>query len=184
MKLFDLENNTVVVYPEALLIKEFKAVWDSDKSKDKQYAKEDLAFVYFKTDYKSIYRNYDEDIRDSKIIKDIITREDWKPSKQVEEAIIKYKELHKTYSIGLLEDVEYGLSKLRHYFRNAADNLSEDLEGKFTDKYITNVKKSRELISDIKGLKEIVEKELNENKRVWGGGTVSSREVPKNRKKA
>ena len=40
--------------------------------------------------------------------------------------IIKYKELHKTYSMGLLDDVEYGLSKIRQYFRNEADNIEEN----------------------------------------------------------
>lgn len=182
MKLFDLEHKKVVVYPEALLIKEFKDVWDNDKTKDKKVALENLAFVYFSSDFKSIYRNFDEYVRDEKIKKDIISQKDWKKDELIIKAIDKYKELHKTYSSGLLEDVEYGLSKLREYFRNTADILADDTEGKATDKYLSNVKKVGELINTIKGLKETVEKELNESGRIRGGGILGSREMPKEKR--
>ena len=57
MKLFDLKARIVVVSPEALLIPEFKDLWDRDKSKDKLKAHRELSYVYFISDYKSPYRS-------------------------------------------------------------------------------------------------------------------------------
>ena len=58
MELFIIEKNKVIASPEALLIKEFKDIWDSDKFLSKDRAVSELAYVYFTTDYKSIYQSY------------------------------------------------------------------------------------------------------------------------------
>jgi hypothetical protein len=47
MKLIKLENYTITIEPEALLIKTFKAVWDRDTSTDKNKALQELGFIYF-----------------------------------------------------------------------------------------------------------------------------------------
>jgi hypothetical protein len=183
MKLFDIENNKVIIFPEALLINSFKVLYDTDKSKDNQIAKEDLAFVVFWCHFKSPYKNFDEDEREEKIIRDVITQKDWKKTALIENAIHKYKELHTTYSMGLLEDVEYGLSQIRQYFRNNAKLLAADTEGKVTATYLANVDKVQKMIATIKGLKELVEKEINESNRIRGGGNVGRRELPKDKRK-
>jgi len=38
MNIFQIENNIVVPTPQALLIKDFKTIWDRDKSKKKEQA--------------------------------------------------------------------------------------------------------------------------------------------------
>lgn len=183
MKLFDLDHNKVIINPEALLIKEFSDIWEKDSSKDKKNAKEDLAYIYFLCDYKSTYRNFDESIREKKILEQVISRKDWKKTDLINKGVERYKELHKTYSMGLLDDVEYGLSKIRKYFREEADGI-EDAEdkGKVVDKYITNAEKVQKLIGTLKALKDIVEKEINETRRVRGGGQLGNRELPKNKR--
>ena len=72
MKLFDIDNNKVIVHPEALLIQSFKLLWDRDKSKDKARALKELAYVYFMTDFKSPYDRYDPAERHIQISADIV----------------------------------------------------------------------------------------------------------------
>ena len=73
MNLFGLDNGRVTYTPEALTIKEFKDLWDRDKSAHKEMAVEDLSYVFYMTDYKSVYMSYDVNAREQKIIQDVIT---------------------------------------------------------------------------------------------------------------
>ena len=79
MNLFTVENQRVTASPEALTIKEFKALWDRDSSKHKETAIEEFAYVFFMSDYKSVYMAYDTAAREQKIIGDVITKKSWKP---------------------------------------------------------------------------------------------------------
>lgn len=182
LKLFDLKEKQVIIAPEALLIKEFKALWDRDKTRSKEKAIEDLAYVFYIADISSPYRNYDEEVRSEKIKESVISQPDWKEDDAIKKAISKYKEIHKTYSMGLLEDVEYGLFKIRQYFRNAAEGLADDTAGKVTEQYLSNVEKVQKMLTAIKNLKDIVDKEMVENARIRGGGTINPREVPKSKR--
>ncbi|GHV61218.1 hypothetical protein FACS1894195_1390 [Bacteroidia bacterium] len=47
INLLYIENNAVRATPEALLLKEFKAIWDKDKSKDKAKALSAFAYIKF-----------------------------------------------------------------------------------------------------------------------------------------
>jgi len=177
MNLFSLAGGHVTFSTEALLIKEFKTLWDRDTSKTKEAAIEDMAYVYYLTDYKSAYKAYDEDARHSKIVKDIITRKNWKPDSKIDEAILKYKELQTTPSMGTLDDVESALTKIRMYFRNI--DVTDDDTGKKTQTLITNVKSIGDLIKGITSLRELVEKEISETQRIKGQGKLGMRETPK-----
>jgi len=177
-----LKEKQVIIAPEALLIKEFKALWDRDKTRSKEKAIEDLAYVFYIADISSPYRNYDEEVRSEKIKESVISQPDWKEDDAIKKAISKYKEIHKTYSMGLLEDVEYGLFKIRQYFRNAAEGLADDTAGKVTEQYLSNVEKVQKMLTAIKNLKDIVDKEMVENARIRGGGTINPREVPKSKR--
>lgn len=181
MKLFDFDNRRVIPSPEALLIKEFKDIYDADKSKDKKVALEELAYIVYMSDYKSPYKNKTEDVRADYVIKDVITTKGWKESTLVKAGIAKYKDLHKTYSMGLLEDIEYGVSQIRLYFRNNATDLATDSEGKVLAQYLANAEKMEKLLVTIDKLKSRVEDEMLRDKKVRGGGTVNSREIPKKR---
>jgi len=176
MNLFDLEHNKVVVKPEAILVKEFKAIWDRDTSKHKEGALEELSYVYFRMDYKSVYKQYDEDARSQKVINDVITKKTWKPDKLIDDACRKYDELQQTPSMGLLKDAETALDKIRSYFRTV--DVTEDDTGKVTATLISNVEKLGNLIKGLSSLREIVEKEMSEAIRIRGGSKTSLREVP------
>lgn len=179
MKLFDLENKTVKVYPEALLIKEYKTLWDRDKSKTKDVATQELAYVVFIADYKSPYMYYSEDARSEKIKNDCIKIDKWSPDTKVLAAIAKYKELQRTPSMGLLEDAQTAISNIRKYFRET--DVSGDETGVRAKNLVMNLKALGDLVSSVEKISELVEKEVSEA-RIKGQGTLGLRETPRNRR--
>lgn len=181
MKLFDFDNRRVIPSPEALLIKEFKDIYDADKSKDKKIALEELAYVVYMSDYKSPYKNKTEDVRADYVIKDVITTKGWKESALTKAGMEKYKELHKTPSMQLVESIQFGLSQINLYFRNNATALADDVEGKVMEKYLANAKKAEELLVTMDRLEKRVEDEMSVGKIGRGGRTINPRELPKKR---
>ena len=77
--LFTVESKVVSPTTQALLIPPFKEIWERDKSEDKRYAIEDFSYIEFMASIQKSnpYSGYAENQRPEKIIKDIITREDW-----------------------------------------------------------------------------------------------------------
>ena len=178
--LIELTNNVLTIKPEALVIREFKGLWDRDKSKSKDKALQELAYVYHTTDYQSIYRNYHPSTRESKIKLDIFGDREWTPDGMIYEAQNKYRELQTTLSMELLNDAEAGLDQLRTYFRNV--NFDDDEEGKAAKNYIANLKQIGDLIKGLKSLREEVEKELVNQMQLRGGATIGRREFPPDRR--
>ena len=177
MNLFTIDHNRVTASPEALVIKEFKELWTRDTSKHKNTAVEELAYVYYMTDYRSLYRQYDPEVREIKVTKDIISGKRWVPDDEVKAALEKYIELQQTPSMGVLQDARQALYKIREYFRTVS--VTSDASGKITQTLINNVAKLGDLIKGLKSLEEIVEKEITEDKRIRGKGTLALRELPK-----
>jgi hypothetical protein len=61
MKIFEYDNfNLTLAMPEILLVSEFKAVVDSDKSKDKQKAFRIFQYCFLLKDFRSPYKDYSE----------------------------------------------------------------------------------------------------------------------------
>ena len=178
--LIEIVNNTLSIKPEALVVREFKFIWDRDKSKTKDKALRDLAYIYHSTDYQSIYRNYHPDVREGKIRLDIYGDREHKTDSAVEAAQAKYKDLQTTLSMQLLDDAEFGLDKLRNYFRNV--DFDEDDEGKSAKNFISNVKQLGDLVKGMKLLREEVEKELSDQMQLRGGSSIGRRELPPNRR--
>lgn len=179
MNLFTLDNGKVKFSPEALLIKEFKDVWENDTSKTKEKAVENLAYVYFITDYKSPYMTYSPEARSAIIQRDVITQKDWKQTPVIDAAIRKYLELQTTPSMGLLRDAEEAVTKVRSYFKNV--DITMDVDGSITKTLISNIEKLGGVIKGLTALRDIVDKEISETKRVRGSGTIGLREAPKER---
>jgi len=178
--LITLVNNVLTVSPEALVVEDFQAIWKRDKSKTKEKALKELAYVYHTTDYQSIYRNYHPDHRESKIKLDVFGKRDWEPDVMIKVAQSKYEELQTTLSMELLKDVEMGITKLRDYFRDA--EFEDDDDGRAAKNFIANVKAMGDLVKGIKSLKEEVEKELTDMMQLRGGSTIGRRELPPDRR--
>ena len=180
--LLEIENSSLKIAPEALMISEFKILWTRDKSKTKDKALKELAYVYHTTNFKSIYRNYHAEMREGKIKVDLFGEEQWKPDARVVAAQEKYKELQTTLSIELLDDVEFGLTQLRNYFRNVSFSADDDDDGRAAKNFIANMKQLGDLVKGIKSLREEAEKELSNKMQLRGGAIISKRELPPERR--
>lgn len=113
LKLFKYESYQVKIEPEALTLKPFKELWIRDKSKDKNRAMQELAYVYFMEDTRSDYQMYlDRDERSRQIKIGEGLPEDWKPDKQVIAAQTFYASF-KSESALLLEDIRTAINTLR-----------------------------------------------------------------------
>jgi hypothetical protein len=174
--LITIEKNVLRIAPEALLIQEFHKIWKRDKTKTKERALKELAYVYHTTDYQSIYGNYHEDMRESKIKKDVFGDNEWSPDPDIVMAQDKYASLQTTLSLELLNDVEFGLSILRNYFRDI--DFSEDDNGVAAKNFIANMKAMGDVVKGLKSLREEVEKEISDNMQMRGGSKVGRRELP------
>ena len=47
MKIFEIIGDNIKIIPEALMIKEFKCLWEADKRKSKEKVKQQLSYVYY-----------------------------------------------------------------------------------------------------------------------------------------
>jgi len=166
--MFELKEGKIVISPDKLNLPYFHKIWTSDKSKTKEVAFMELGYIFYLCDNKSPYNSYPEDKRKELILVDIIKDKKWKPSKDVEEAIIKYKELTHTPSMEILESVKGLLYRLKDYFNTITFDAGGDveLEMKKADsaqKAIASIGKS---IESLATLEERVRKEITgSNKR-------------------
>lgn len=169
MKLFEIKNNQPIVTTEGILT--FRELYDRDTSTDKSRFFQELEYVYFLTDYRSYYLSYPSEEQEQQVIKDYIKIENWKPDEVVKRAIVKYKALQKTESLGLLEDARYALEKIRGYYKSIDFN-KRDAKGNQLFK-ITDVTRSigdiSKMIESLEKLKEKVVREEELNSKTRGG---------------
>lgn len=173
MKLFELQSGKPIITLEALLIPEFKKLYDRDKTKDKSKVFKELSYIYFKTDYKSLYLSYEEDMREELLVKDFIGEKGWKPDKDIILAINKYKDFQKTPSIGFLEDAMMAVNATRKYFREV-DYSERDIKGNpvYKVKEVTaSLKDCEGVLNTLEKLKKKIEieQQLSDNKARGGG---------------
>ena len=174
MRLFELVNNQPIVTVEALLVPEFKKVWDRDKSKDKIKAFNELRYIYFSTDYKSLYLSIEAEFRAQKLGEDFIGSKDYKPDTDVLEACNKYKTFQRTPTMRFLEDNQSAMESMGKYFRGI--DWDEDTD-RGTPRYkitevSTAVKNAGGIIDNIEKLKEKVSREQSLGKDTQRGGSV------------
>lgn len=167
--LFILENNEIVISPNALMIESFAYIYKRDSSKDKEEAKKEFAYIYYMGFYKSEYiMAYTPEEREKRIIEDIFGHNaEYKPDIHVLEALKKYKDLQKTPTMRLLEAMRSGMETLIEYYnvlQGGKIDRNFDIK-KFTDAYI----KAREAIETLEKAENKVYREVEESK-ITGGG--------------
>lgn len=127
MKLFEFSKKTfdVHVTEEALLLMPFSVIFKKDKSKDKNTALKEIAFVWFFTDITSPYQSIlDEDGRMEEIIKDIDLPVDWKRYPEINNAISFYRERSKTAIHSLYESAMIAASSIDEVFRDSKNIIA------------------------------------------------------------
>jgi transcription initiation factor IIF auxiliary subunit len=177
MRLFDLINNQVTISEEAYLLLPFKGIWDRDKSKSKEKALSELAYVYFMEDFKSDFsdivkeeeRSVEvvESLGSSIIIDDPLIREAREFYRKRSEEII---------SLLLLKDAKIVIDRMRDYFREV-DFLATDKHGKLKydiDKVSKVVERSAGILENLNKLEGMVKKELENKKDKVGSKTKAT----------
>jgi len=168
------DDGNLNVTPEALMIKDFKNVWD--KHKDKNKSLEELSYIYWMAYYNSVYDVY-LTIEEKKeaIRADVITDPKWKADAITQAAIDKFVELQRTFAIAFLESAKEGALKIRQFYHDV--NLNERSKSggviwKPVD--ITNaISKSIDILESLEKWENRVrkEEELHDSKIKGGGKT-------------
>ena len=170
MKLFKYEGHKVVIEPEALALKPFKKLWDRDKTKSKETAIAELAFVYFCCDPRSDYMYVlDKEARIEVIKASEGLAADWKIDKDVQAAMDLY-ESFKPISASLLEDTRLMVDKLRQWLKDI-DMTETDDNGKpkYTITAITGaIKQIPALIKELDEVEKVMNNEMKEVGKVRG----------------
>lgn len=162
--MFTIINNIPRITPEGLFIPEMRAIWDADKSQDKHKATQELIYIYHMSEPKSVYAKLDASMREQTIIDDYIADKKWKPSKEVQNAIEKYKKLIETPITRAFQSISIALDKLNKTLEkmDAADAREMTQIGATIEKY-------EKYAQSYMKLKEISEKELETTRKIKGG---------------
>ena len=117
--------------PEILLIKEFKALLDRDKTKNKEKAFRELTYIYLALDWKSPYNQYSEYERHEASLDDSCITEAEFNDPVFREACRKYRNLQdSSKSIKLLNAARLAADQFAEYFETIIDLNERDQNGK------------------------------------------------------
>lgn len=117
--------------PELLLVKEFKALLDRDKTKNKEQATKELTYIYLAIDWKSPYSQYSEYERHEEALSDAGLTEEEFNNPIFREACRKYRNLQDSNkSIKLLNAARMAADQFAEYFETIIDLNERDQNGK------------------------------------------------------
>lgn len=171
MGLFTLQNNHVVLNPDALAIPPFKEIWE--ETKDKTTARLYLTYIYFVEDFQSPYNIYSLEEREHKVREQIIKKKNWKEPAIVQKGRAAYREFSMTPSLRSLQTARAALDKVNDYMDNF-DHEVDDIAK--LHKVISGM---GSMIESLGKIEDKVKKEMTENSRIRGGGEVGPYEMPR-----
>lgn len=172
--IYDNGNNRLEINePEILLIKEFKALSDRDKTKNKSRLWKELTYIYLAIDWKSLYNQYSEQERHQEALADSgITEEEFNDP-LFREACRKYKALQDSNkSIKMLKAAMNAADQFIDYFTDIVDLNERDISGKpiFTaEKVMKEVGMLNKVHEELITLENRVKKELAEKSTLRAG---------------
>jgi hypothetical protein len=170
MRLFDIDKGRVQINPAALWIPEFKKLWNRDKTKEKIRATNEIAYIVFMYDFTSPYRDYSEQDREKKVLRDCFPDEpNWKADKDIEKAIKRFKEFQETANSRLLKAAKIAADKLTEYFREVDSSAASEI--------VRNLKELGTVVKSLDILEKQVQKEQVESNAIRGGQEVGLFEV-------
>ncbi len=173
MKLFSLDSEYNVIWePQALLLSAFNKLLKRDKTKGKQRANNELAFVWFYTDIKSDYQIHtDSDKRIKQISADMPgLPSNWKQDSVVMAAVKFYEDHSTSVTSVILKDSMFVANKLSGKMREAVEGDVKLDIGEIA-KLLDGVKKMPEVIKALQEAERAVLKEIQEAQ-----GNIGSKE--------
>ena len=171
---YDNGNNRLEINePEILLIKEFKALSDRDKTRNKSRLWKELTYIYLAIDWKSLYNQYSEQERHQEALSDSGLTEEEFNDPIFREACRKYKALQDSNkSIKMLRAAMNAADQFIDYFNDIVDLNERDVSGKpiFTaEKVMKEVGMLNKVHEELVTLENRVKKELAEKSTLRAG---------------
>lgn len=113
MNLLQIQDGELVISPEALMIKQFKRIWDSDRTKSKEKALKELAFVYFFADPRSNFQTIqDKKDREHEVRNSLDIPDKWKVDSRILETISTYEQMTNVGGIKLIRATRIAVDKI------------------------------------------------------------------------
>ena len=171
MKLFNIRDLNIEIEPGILTVSEFKKIWDKDKSKDKSQAYNILRWIYYMGDAGSPYANYPETQKQECVNLDCFRTKEFKPTKEVLEALTKYKELSETPIQRLYSAVKHKIDDISNYLTNT------DIDEDTLPSVLKVIEQTSKLVTQMAHLEDAVNKEIHANTKTRGNKEVGMYEL-------
>lgn len=159
--------------PEILLVKEFKELFNRDKSKSKDRAWAELTYIYLAIDWKSPYNQYTEQEKHEEALSDSGLTESQFNDPIFRAACRKYRALQDSNkSIKLLESAKRAADQFIDYFDTIVDLNERDVNGKpifQAEKVMKEMSQLHKVHEELVTLEEQVKKELTEQSTIRAG---------------
>ena len=159
--------------PEILLIKEFKALLDRDKTKTKTRVIKEFTYIYLALDWKSQYANYSEQERHEEALADSGLTEEQFNDPIFREACRKYRKLQDSNkSIQLLGAAKKAADQLIDYFDVIVDLNERDINGKpvfSAEKFMKEVAQLSNVHEQLVTLEKEVKESVSQESTTRGG---------------
>ena len=172
MKLIKYENYQLEISDEAYLIGPIRRLFNKDRSSTKERFFQQMSIIYFMCDPISTYMYIiDPDERLKEILKQEGLPEDFKITKDLQDAMDIYEKHCKTSSTMLLEDTRILIDNLRKYLRSIDFNSKDD-KGRpiYPVNQITSaINQIPELVEKLSKAEKAVQKDLEDSSRIRGG---------------
>lgn len=170
MKLFKYEGYNLTISEEAYMLKPFKDLWKRDKSKNKEKALLELAYIYFNEDPRSDYQIYiDKEERAKQVKLGEGLPETWKPDKYVTDAQEFYASF-KSESALLLDDIRTAIYTLRKGMitQEELDNVDPEKKPTVLNNYAGVISKLTDLAAKVDEIEKKMSKEAMHSDKVRG----------------
>lgn len=172
MKLIKVENFSIQVADEAMLVKPIRKLYNQDRSSSKEQFFKQISYLYFMIDPRSTYSYIlDMNERAKTIIEQEGLPKDFTPSPLLKEAMEVYKKHTVTPSQELLNAALKAAHTVSEFLMKPDILEQEDDKGKpkYQISSITSALKNVEgIVNSIQSLQKKVEEELTENDKARG----------------
>lgn len=170
MKLIKYEDYKIQIADEALLVKPIRKLFHQDRTKGKEQFYKQMSVLFFTYNPVSNYA-YIPDEKER--LKEVCEQEGitgFKMSADFKEAVKVYKNLCKTTSSELLEDVRLNVYKLRQALNSVSyDNFDDEKDKVSAINTVSSVlSKLPKLVKDLADAENAVTKELEETSNARG----------------
>lgn len=180
MDLFTIDGTKVTPLPNTLMIDVFRRLWERDKTKGKDNASREFAYIEFLLSYKkdNPYAGYEESIKESKVRTGVFgANTEWEPDDLVLEAIAIYIDFRDKASpnLRLYLAALKAADELKNYLENI-DMNERTRQGAMLLKpadVARALKEMSALMTSMETLKQKVQQELFEAGKVRANRTVN-----------